>query len=211
MKRLFFISALFVGMLFSFSSCCSTDEDTPTPTPSPTPTPTPPEAGTYLKQLLADNTAILQQYPNFEGSFREAQYELNGIVAQMSAEDLKAVSVNYVYAYADMVEHSEPLLQVTRNFQNGFGLVYHLSKATSPYEGSAPINPAKAQISLEEALKLVKEANVVPPQTKFVTLRQYVYKDLPSIYYIFGGKQDRTVDIYVDAVTGEVLSFTNDK
>ena len=211
MKRLFFISALFVGMLFSFSSCCSTDEDTPTPTPSPTPTPTPPEAGTYLKQLLADNTAILQQYPNFEGSFREAQYELNGIVAQMSAEDLKAVSVNYVYAYTDMVEHSEPLLQVTRNFKNGFGLVYHLSKATSPYEGSAPINPADAKISLEEALKLVKEANVVPPQTKFVTLRQYVYKDLPSIYYIFGGKQDRTVDIYVDAVTGEVLSFTNDK
>ena len=209
MKNLFFISTLFVGMLFSFSSCCSTDDDNNNP-PSPSPTPAPPEAGTYLKQLLADNAAILEQYPAFVGSFREAQYELNGIVAQTSLEDLKAVSVNYVYAYTDMVEHSEPLLQVTRNFKNGFGLVYHDSKATSPYEGSAPINPANAKISLEEALKLVKESNVIPPQTKFVTFRQYVYKDLPNIYYIFGGKQDREVDIYVDAITGEVLSFTND-
>ena len=204
-------------MLFSFSSCCSTDEDTPTPTPTPsptpttTPTPTPPEAGTYLKQLLVDNAAILRDYPEFEGTFREAQYELNGIVAQTSAEDLKAVSVNYVYAYTNMAEHSEPLLQVTRNFQNGFGFVPHYSKAASPYEGSAPIDPAKVQISLEEALKLVKESNVIPPQTKYVTLRQYVYKDLPDIYYIFGGKQDREIDIYVDAITGEVLSFTNDK
>ena len=196
MKKILFLSAAFIGMLFVTS--CSKDDD-----------PAPPSSESYLDVLLTDHATILQNYPAFEGSFREAQYELNGLVSETSAEDLKPVSVNYVYAYTDLVEHSEPLLQVTRNFKNGLGLVYHYGKATSPYEGSAPINPADAKIGLEEALKLVKKANVVPPQTRFVTFRQYVYKDLPNIYYIFGGKQDRTVDIYVDAITGEVLSFTN--
>lgn len=198
MKKILFISAAFVGMLFVTS--CSTGDN-------PTPAPTQP---TYLEVLFADNAAILKNYPAFEGYFREAQYELNGIVAETLAEDLKPVSVNYVYAYTDIVEHNEPLLQVTRDFKNGLGLVYHYSHAASPYEGSAPINPEDAKISLEEALQLVKKANVIPPQTRFVTFRQYVYKDLPNIYYIFGGKQDRETDIYVDAITGEVLSFTND-
>ena len=197
MKKLFLIPVAFVGMLL-LASCAKSDDPAPTPTPS------------YLDVLFADHAAILKNYPAFEGSFREAQYELNGIVAETLAEDLKPVSVNYVYAYTDMVEHNEPLLQVTRDFKNGLGLVYHYSHATSPYEGSAPIDPTKAKISLEEALQLVKKANVVPPETRFVTFRQYVYKDLPNIYYIFGGKQDREIDIYVDAITGEVLSFTND-
>ena len=198
MKKFLFISAAFVGMLFVTS--CSTGDN-------PTPAPTQP---TYLEVLFADNAAILKNYPAFEGFFREAQYELNGIVAETLAEDLKPVSVNYVYAYTDMVEHNEPLLQVFRDFTTGADLDYHYSHAASPYEGSAPINPEDAKISLEEALQLVKKANVIPPQTKFVTFRQYVYKDLPNIYYIFGGKQDRETDIYVDAITGEVLSFTND-
>lgn len=197
MKKLFLIPVAFVGMLL-LASCAKSDDPAPTPTPS------------YLDVLFADHAAILKNYPAFEGFFREAQYELNGLVSETPAEDLKPVSVNYVYAYTDMVAHTEPLLQVTRDFKNGLGLVYHYSHATSPYEGSAPIDPTKAKISLEEALQLVKKANVVPPETRFVTFRQYVYKDLPNIYYIFGGKQDREIDIYVDAITGEVLSFTND-
>ena len=197
MKKLFLIPVAFVGMLL-LASCAKSDDPAPTPTPS------------YLDVLFADNATILQNYPDFEGFFREAQYELNGLVSETPAEDLKPVSVNYVYAYTDMVAHTEPLLQVKRDFTTGADLDYHYSHATSPYEGSAPIDPTKAKISLEEALQLVKKANVVPPETRFVTFRQYVYKDLPNIYYIFGGKQDREIDIYVDAITGEVLSFTND-
>lgn len=197
MKKLFLIPVAFVGMLL-LASCAKSDDPAPTPTPS------------YLDVLLADHATILQNYPEFANAFREAQYELNGLVSETPAEDLKPVSVNYVYAYTDMVEHNEPLLQVFRDFTTGADLVYHYSHATSPYEGSAPIDPTKAKISLEEALQLVKKANVVPPETRFVTFRQYVYKDLPNIYYIFGGKQDREIDIYVDAITGEVLSFTND-
>ena len=86
MKKILFISAAFVGMLF-VTSCSNSD--------NPTPAPTQP---TYLEVLFADNAAILKNYPAFEGYFREAQYELNGIVAETLAEDLKPVSVNYVYA-----------------------------------------------------------------------------------------------------------------
>lgn len=197
MKKFLFIPVAFVGMLL-LASCAKSDDPAPTPTPS------------YLDVLLADHAAILQNYPEFANAFREAQYELNGLVSETPAEDLKPVSVNYVYAFIDTQEYTAPLLQVFRDFTTGADLVYHYEHAASPYEGSAPIDPTKAKISLEEALQLVKKANVVPPETRFVTFRQYVYKDLPNIYYIFGGKQDREIDIYVDAITGEVLSFTND-
>jgi len=53
MKKLFFITAAFVGMLF-LASCGNCDDPTPPPTPS------------YLEVLKADVNTVLAAYPEFK-------------------------------------------------------------------------------------------------------------------------------------------------
>ena len=50
-------------------------------------------------------------------------------------------------------------------------------------------------------------------QTRFVTLRHYVYAEMEEgrPYYIWGGKKSREFTIYVDAITGEVTARPNSK
>ena len=207
MKKLLFITAAFVGMLFVTS--CGTADDPVPPTPDP---------GTkYLEILKEDVNTCLKEYPAYKkesqfdypyGYFVEAKYTLNGKVSDLPASELKAIKVEYGFAYTTGSQATEivHILNATRIFENGpeADMTYQEVEREG-YPADLDIIEDLDLISLEYALKQVKKANVTQPQTKIVRLRRPVLPDSDfKTMYRFDVEKGATTVVYVDAKTGAV-------
>lgn len=208
MKKLLFISAAFVGMLF-VTSCSNNDDPTP---PAPTP------GTTYLKILKEDVNTCLEKYPAYKkesqfdypyGYFLEARYTLNGNVADLPASELVPVSVDYGFAYTTGSELEEKvhILNATRVFADGpdAEMTYKEVEESGYPQDLSIIKDLDKIISLEHAIMQVKKSNVVQPTTNIVRLRRPTLPDsgFRTIYRFDVAKGEKTV-VYVDAATGAV-------
>lgn len=206
MKKLLFITAAFVGMLF-VASCGNTDDPTP-PTPEP---------DLYLKILKQDVNTCLEKYPAYKkesqfdypyGYFVEAKYTLNGKVSDLPASELKAVKVEYGFAYTTGSQETEivHILNATRIFENGpeADMTYQEVEREG-YPADLDIIEDLDLISLEFAISQLKKSNVTQPQTKIVRLRRPVLPDSDfKTMYRFDVEKGSTTVVYVDAKTGAV-------
>lgn len=206
MKKLLFITAAFVGMLF-IASCGNTDDPTP-PTPEP---------DLYLKILKQDVNTCLEKYPAYKkesqfdypyGYFVEAKYTLNGKVSDLPASELKAVKVEYGFAYTTGSQETEivHILNATRIFENGpeADMTYQEVEREG-YPADLDIIEDLDLISLEFAISQLKKSNVTQPQTKIVRLRRPVLPDSDfKTMYRFDVEKGSTTVVYVDAKTGAV-------
>ena len=190
---------------FVFTSC-SSDDDSDNPD-------YPYYGNDYAEVLRKDNATILEKYPQMNGRFLEAQYELNGDVSSTPLSELKAAKVTYLYDYPHTGEGLE-LLTADRNFKNGLGLIINTDIKDSPWleDDRLTTEILNEVLPLEEVLRLVKESNYPQPETRFVTLRMPVdprYYNNDKCYYVFGGKPNRKFDIYVEAIKGGVVCIEN--
>ena len=207
MKKLLSITTAFVGMLFVTS--CGTADDPVPPTPDP---------GTkYLEILKEDVNTCLEKYPAYKkesqfdypyGYFVEAKYTLNGKVSDLPASELKAIKVEYGFAYTTGSQATEivHILNATRIFENGpeADMTYQEVEREG-YPADLDIIEDLDLISLEYALEQVKKANVTQPQTKIVRLRRPVLPDSDfKTMYRFDVEKGATTVVYVDAKTGAV-------
>ena len=205
MKKLLALASVFM-MLFCVS--CSKDDDNPTP-PSPAP------GKTYIQVLREDVGTILNKYPEFKkesqynypyGYLRQVYYRLNGNLAETPLKDLKAIMVQYGFDYTTVEPQKQHILVATRDFTKGLEAEMTYQTAVAPgYPLDVDIieNLDKI-ISLEHALKNVKESNVTIPPTKDVYLIKPAVPYLGSdIIYLLNTVVNNTV-VYVDAQTGEV-------
>jgi uncharacterized membrane protein YkoI len=215
MKKILFISAAFVGMLFVTS--CSNSDDPVTPTP-----PSPYPGKTYLEVMMADVNTALATYPEFKkqgeweypyGYMREANYELNGNVSDTPLNELKAVQVSYGFAYViPGTENTMVILEAYRDFRQALDREMAYQKIESPgYPLDLDIIENLDQImSLEQAIQIAKNSGIKLPKTSIVRLRKQVLlatKDR-TCYRFDVGIGDQYI-IYVDAVTGEIIKAEN--
>ena len=209
-KILAFASVLM--MLFCVS--CSKDDDNPTP-PSPAP------GKTYLQILKDDVGTILNKYPEYKkesqynypyGYLRQVYYKLNGNISDTPLKDLKAVNAQYGFDYTEITPQGEKqhILVATRNFDKGLDAEMDYQTAVAPgYPQDVDIieNLDKI-ISLEHALKQLKESNVTIPQSADIYLiKPAVPYAGADIIYLINKIVNNTV-VYVDAQTGEVKTGT---
>ena len=154
-----------------------------------------------LATLKADYQRIINQCPDAAGYFVEAQYELNGRVCDMNAQDLRPVYVHYLcYWWAGEKGY---LVSLDRDFITGAYTAAEKEEIDVPWAGDSHIPNFDGFISLEEAIHIVKKSSVNDPETVFVTLRHPVLPN-GSPRYVFGGQQGREEHIQVDAKTGEL-------
>ena len=206
MKKLLFITAAFVGMLFVTS--CSNNDDPVPPTPEP---------DLYLKILKQDVNTCLEKYPAYKkesqfdypyGYFVEAKYTLNGKVSDLPASELKAIKVEYGFAYTTGSQATEivHILNATRIFENGpeADMTYQEVEREG-YPADLDIIEDLDLISLEFAISQLKKSNVTQPQTKIVRLRRPVLPDSDfKTMYRFDVEKGANTVVYVDAKTGAV-------
>ena len=206
MKKLLFITAAFVGMLFVTS--CSNNDDPVPPTPEP---------DLYLKILKQDVNTCLEKYPAYKkesqfdypyGYFVEAKYTLNGKVSDLPASELKAIKVEYGFAYTTGSQATEivHILNATRIFENGpeADMTYQEVEREG-YPADLDIIEDLDLISLEFAISQLKKSNVTQPQTKIVRLRRPVLPDSDfKTMYRFDVEKGANSVVYVDAKTGAV-------
>ena len=206
MKKLLFITAAFVGMLFVTS--CSNNDDPVPPTP---------DSDLYLKILKEDVNTCLEKYPAYKkesqfdypyGYFVEAKYTLNGKVSDLPASELKAIKVEYGFAYTTGSQATERVhvLNATRMFEDGpeADMTYQEVERQG-YPADLDIIEDLDLISLEFAISQLKKSNVTQPETRIVRLRRPVLPDseFKTIYRFDVEKGANTV-VYVDAKTGAV-------
>lgn len=215
MKKLLALASVFL-MLFCVS--CSKDDD---PTP-----PSPSQDKTYLQVLKQDISTILNKYPEYKkesqedypyGYLREAYYKLNGKVSDTPASELKAVSVQYGFDYTKLDEESQQVKQhillATRDFSKGLDaeMTYQTDVALGYPVDLDIIENLDKIISLEHALKKVKESNVtLPPTNEVYLIKPAVPYAGADIVYLFNVIINNTV-VYVDAQTGEVKTAEANK
>ena len=197
---------------FVFTSCSSDDDNSDGPTP-----PSPAPSVTYLQVLKQDVNTILTAYPEFKkeskndypfGYLRQVYYKLNGDVSTTPIADLKAIAVQYGFDYTSITQKGEEqhILIATRDFTKELEAEMTYQTAVAPgYPLDVDIieNLDKI-ISLEHAIKRVKESNVAVPPTKDVYLIKPAvpYAD-GDIIYLFNGIVNNTI-VFVDAESGEV-------
>lgn len=195
---------------FVFTSCSSDDDNSDGPTP-----PSPAPSVTYLQVLKQDVNTILTAYPEFKkeskndypfGYLRQVYYRLNGDVSTTPISDLKAIAVQYGFDYTTINPEKQHILVATRDFTKELEAEMTYQTAVAPgYPLDVDIieNLDKI-ISLEHAIKRVKESNVSVPPTKDVYLIKPAvpYAD-GDIIYLFNGIVNNTI-VFVDAESGEV-------
>lgn len=200
---------------FSFISCGDDDDDKGGGGSGPLP-PSPAPSVTYLQVLKQDVNTILTAYPEFKkesqydysyGYLRQVYYRLNEDVSTTPIADLKAIAVQYGFDYTTVVPvEKQHILVATRDFTKGLEAEMTYQTAVAPgYPLDVDIieNLDKI-ISLEHAIKRVKESNVAVPPTKDVYLIKPAvpYAD-GDIIYLFNGIVNNTI-VFVDAENGEV-------
>ena len=187
MKKLLFLSAAFVGMLF-VTSCSNSDDPAPV-------------TKTYYQQMLDDYATVVASYPGMNGYMFEAQYELTTKVTEKDWKDLKVKEV--IYVFND--QKTKDVVYAKRNFEYGLGLIYSFDKGQ--WQGDLPIDMTQKYIGLEEALEQLFKADIIKPATRFVTFRSPAQGELfdKHPYYVFGGGSDVPVTVCVDAITGDVF------
>ena len=182
MKRTFLL--LLAGCLLMAPSCKKDDSDKDTK-----------DSLYYLKE---DYMKVVKEYPEADGFFIEAEYELSGKVSETDLKDLKPVKVKYLFQWVGKDDVAW-LAKMERDFQTGKVSDIYLEKVSSPWEDTK-LGNFDGLISLEKALEKLK-ATSYNPATAFVTLRKpVIYKT--TVRYMFGEK------VYVDATTGEVFGPT---
>ena len=159
----------------------------------------------YLDYLLEDYQTIIKQYPDAEGYFVEAQYELNGNVSDLAVSKIKATKVKYVYylGWNDTIKQST-IIYHERDFENGTEPVITRKQEDSPWFGDKFVSNFDGFVSLEKAIKNLKDAGH-KAETKYITLRYPMTTfDYGHALYVFGGDPRRTEHFFVDAVSGEI-------
>lgn len=211
MKKLLAFASILM-MLFCVS--CSKDDDNPTP-PSPAPD------KTYLQVLKEDVGIILNKYPEFKkesewnypyGYLRQVYYRLNGNISDTPLKDLKAIVAQYGFDYTEITQTGEEqhILVATRNFEKGLDaeMVYQTADAPGYPQDVDIIENLDKIISLEHALKQLKESNVtIPPTADIYLIKPAVPYAGSDIIYLINKIVNNTV-VYVDAQTGEVKTGT---
>lgn len=199
----------------SFTSCGDDDSGSGPVPPSPVP------GTTYLQVLRADVSTILEKYPEFKkesqkdypyGYLCQVYYRLNGNVSGTPIAELKAEIAQYGFDYTSITQEGEKqhILVATRNFEKGLDadMTYQTAVAPGYPEDIDIIENLDKIITLEHALKKLKESNVTIPDTKDIYLIKPVLPYAGSdIIYLLNKVVNNTV-VYVDAQTGEVKTAT---
>lgn len=198
---LMFATVMSVG----FTACNKNDENQPKE-----------QTKTCFEYLKQDYDTIVNRYPMAEGRLMEARYELNGKVSELTFDELKPVSVEYWYYISEQNEetqefHAAAISQEHNLINPQAAMVITLQEAYSPWFNDKIIPDFNNYISLEEALRNVKNNDCNDPQTRFVTLRYPVIYGLDRghAFYVFGGSEDREEHVLVDAISGEVVVLDN--
>lgn len=179
MKRTFLL--LLAGCLLMTPSCKKDDPEKDTK-----------DSIYYLKE---DYKKVVKEYPEADGFFIEADYELSGKVSETDLKDLKPVKATYYFQWVGKDDVAR-LAVMERDFLTGEVSDIYLEEVSSPWEDTK-LGNFDGLISLEEALEKLK-ASSYNPATAIVTLREpVIYKT--TVRYMFGDK------VYVDATTGEVF------
>ena len=162
-----------------------------------------------MDYLREDYAAVVAAYPEFEGRFVEARYELNGLLSETNADLLKPVTVD-CYFYRVCLEGEAvtgyEVVELLRNFETGEREMekYELEM---PWWGDQFITSLDNYISLEKAIGCAYAANCIKPASKYVVFRNPVHLTPAheDCMYIFGdGEEDGL--LYIDAVTGRVIA-----
>ncbi|MBO4738659.1 MAG: hypothetical protein J5606_03760 [Bacteroidales bacterium] len=185
-KFLFVLLSVFV-VAFVFSSCKKNDKKQ------------------YIDYLLEDYQTVIKAYPAAEGHFVEAQYELNGLVSDLSTSKIKASKVKYIYylGWNDTLKQTT-MIYHERDFEKGTEPTLTVKQEKTPWLGDKWIANFDGFISLEKAIKTLKDAGY-KAETKYITLRYPMTKfDYGHALYVFGGDPRRIDHYFVDPISGEI-------
>ena len=159
-----------------------------------------------LRTLKSDYKKVIKQYPEAEGNFVEARYELNAKVSDAAAKDLYPIRVEYYFYWVEIENEAAYVVRYARDFETGEESEIIKEPIYEPWVEDSHIPNFDGFISLEKALKIIKESDEDSPETVFVTLRHPVLPN-GSPRYVFGGTPDRDKHIHVDAVSGEIYIY----
>lgn len=165
-----------------------------------------------LDLLKSDCKKVVDSIPEAKGMFVEAQYELNYKVSEKNAEEISPIAVTYIHYWWKEAEHHSYVIYQQRDFKEDKLSDIQVTTPGIPWLGDHQIASLDNLISLEQAIKNVKDSKFEDPQTVFVTLRHPVIaNDNGHPMYVFGGSPSRVSHIMVDATNGEVIEFRDDK
>lgn len=172
MKKIFAIFAL-VAMMFTFTSC---------------------REKSFIKTVATDFDEVAMMFPG-TSVLCEVQCKLTEPVDVAE----KAVLGTYTEVYQFCDTTNEFVAFRVRKPADDSVDTY-----TKPgiWVGSVAFNPNDIKLDITDAFKALKSADIVLPDTEFVTLRQPLDGQATSPMYIFGSV--KTFCIGVDAITGEV-------
>ena len=141
-----------------------------------------------------------------QGKLVEVHYELNKAMNAEQLSDLTPVKVTYVFYYPKTEEIPAYLISCTRNsFKMDTSIdEFHEEQLSAPWTGSRHFGFEFVDelIALEDAIATVKLGNVTDPDTNLAT---YCFPDgfeRPVIIF----KGNTTPDVYVDAITGDLMT-----
>ncbi|MBR1386784.1 MAG: hypothetical protein IJ553_00030 [Alloprevotella sp.] len=188
------------SLTFAVASCSDDDEAN-----------TQPASTECLDLLRSDYRAVAAEYSVASGRLVEAQYKLNGSIAELPLKDIKPVEVVYIFNLGwNQQESTCTILAQGRNFETGDVSEISELEFDTPWLSDRWISDLSNLISLEQAIANVKNSAYDDPDTRFVTLRYPVMAfDKGNALYVFGGSPSREKHILVNAVTGEVYELTD--
>lgn len=207
-----YLAFMFAAAAMLFAVSCS-DNDDPKPGPDPGPTPEPAPSPTYkpsLYYLGIDTAAITKKYDDMTGQMLEVRYYLN---TNMNKDvQLTIDEIGYYYCYFERGEGGKVIpnsAQGTRRVKEGKDLVSH--KGHEAMFGDYKMPKLEGIISLDEAIKIVKDAAAAPgavfkcPRTGEITLHRPVDPtSAGKLYYTFGDDASNKYNIAVNAYTKEL-------
>ncbi len=165
----------------------------------------------YLDYVIEDYKTLAAAYPSAEDHFVEARFTLTDIIADTNPEDLKAESVTtFCYSW---IEGQSEISVFERNFSTGETRMYQYY-ADSPWVGDKTIPESELNsllFSLEDALLNAKNDEEAAEgdglETRYVTLRKPIWPVWENPQYVVGGSASRNSHVFVDALTGKVLTL----
>ena len=171
--------------------------------------------GSSSAVFLDDYNAIVEYYNSggvfdysieVQGKLVEVHYELNKAMNAEQLSDLTPVKVTYVFYYPKTEEIPAFLISCTRNsFKMDASIdEFHEEQLSAPWTGSRHFgfDFVDGLIALEDAIATVKLGNVTDPDTNLATYSFPEGYERPVIIF----KGNTTPDVYVDAITGELMT-----
>ena len=171
--------------------------------------------GSSSAVFIDDYNVIVDYYNNgdvfdysiaLQGKLVEVHYELNKAMNAAQLSDLTPVKVTYVFYYPKTEEVPAFLISCTRNSFKMDATVeeFNEEQLSAPWTESRHFgfDFVDGLIAVEDAISTVKLGNVTDPDTNLVTYTFPEGVERPIIIF----KGNATPDVYVDAITGELIT-----